>query len=124
MVPEYRRMILAAVAPVDPHKILGCLNVMNLRSPLIFLSPTFFQDHIDPYRETLDPIQPRGGVAQVQVHAQMAVARMHAWLDRALVLDADIAHTGQTVRTLAAESSSWRKKGSVPGKPTPSEAET
>lgn len=37
----------------------------------------------------------RVGAAQFQVRLQITGAKMHAWLDRALVIDADIVRTGQ-----------------------------
>ena len=67
---------------IDPSSVLHSFETVSARC-----------------RGTLGPIPRRGGFAQVQVQvqvqAQIAVARMHTWLDGALVLDADIAHTGQ-----------------------------
>lgn len=62
--------------------IFDCLKVMNLRSSLI---PPLLYIPLRPYRlavgKTLAPAGP-----------EIAVARMHTSLDRALVLNADTAH--------------------------------
>lgn len=58
-------------------RILDCLNAVSLRSPLLYILPRPLSARC---RETLGPIPRWGGFAQVQVQAQIAVAKIHTWL--------------------------------------------